>query len=87
MFERILLSFSMIPTAVAAMDDPLFRTVIVDSAAGLEVGRGCDILTGNPRADCADRTMAVDHTQFGPDVLLQSPFGQSGLNWRPTWPL
>jgi hypothetical protein len=45
---------------------------MVDRDGGLGVGRGFDILSGNPRADCVDRTVPVDHSQFGPDVLFES---------------
>jgi hypothetical protein len=67
----LVLVLTMVCPANAA-DDPLFRTLAVDDAAGLEVGRGLDILSGNPRADCVDRSVTADHAQFGPDVLFQS---------------
>ncbi|WP_157386334.1 hypothetical protein [Rhizobium leguminosarum] len=53
--------------ASIAQEDELFRTVPLDNNVGFEVGRGYDILKGNPRADCVDRSVVQDHPSFGPN--------------------
>jgi hypothetical protein len=50
-------------------EDPLFRVVTLEATAGLEVGRGYDILTGTPRADCVDRSVVEGHPDFGPNSV------------------
>lgn len=50
-------------------EDPLFRSVQLSDDAGMEVGRGFDILTGNPRADCVDRAVKENHPSFGPNSI------------------
>ena len=55
--------------AYSAEDDPLFRLINIESTAGLEVGRGYDILAGKPRADCVDRSVLEAHPDFGPNSV------------------
>ena len=64
--------FLVAASAARGADDALFRTLTIDDEAGLEIGRGFDVLSGNPRADCVDRTGSGDHASFGPDVFFQS---------------
>lgn len=52
-----------------AAEDPLFRSVLIESNTGLEVGRGFDVLTGNPRADCVNRTAVDSNSAFGPSSV------------------
>jgi hypothetical protein len=55
--------------AYAAGEDPLFRLVNVETTAGLEIGRGYDLLAGKPRADCVDRSVVENHPDFGPNSV------------------
>ncbi|SIO49732.1 hypothetical protein SAMN05443247_06532 [Bradyrhizobium erythrophlei] len=55
--------------AYAQEDDPLFRIVTIDTPTGLEIGRGFDVLTGKPRADCVDRSIVEAHPDFGPNSV------------------
>lgn len=50
-------------------EDPLFRIIKLESNAGLEVGRGLDILTGSPRSDCVERSIVEAHPNFGPNSV------------------
>ena len=58
-----------VTAATAIEDDPLFRVVNIENSTGLEVGRGFDILTGNPRADCVDRSVVESHSDLGPSSV------------------
>jgi hypothetical protein len=57
----------------ALASDPLFQVLPVEEVAGLDIGRGFDILSGSPRGDCVDRTV---HTETQPtgqdDIVFQS---------------
>src|SRR5262249_40719819 len=50
-------------------EDPLFRVTRVETSAGFEIGRGYDVLTGKPRADCVDRSVVEKHPEFGPSSV------------------
>jgi hypothetical protein len=56
-------------TVAHSDDDPLFRSVALASPAGFELGRGFDILYGNPRADCVERTVIQGHPDLGPSSV------------------
>lgn len=55
--------------AVAFLEDPLVRIRAVDDFAGLDVGRGYDILTGAPRGDCVERTTTSENLPVGQDNI------------------
>ncbi|MGR9179744.1 hypothetical protein ACU8OR_30055 (plasmid) [Rhizobium leguminosarum] len=61
-----------VPSNSFGADDLYFRTVPVEDSAGFELGRGFDLLTGNPRQDCVDRTVVDSHADFGPDAVTFS---------------
>lgn len=66
--QMILLSITFAGTA-RAQSDTLFRIVSLKDATGMELGRGYDILTGNPRGDCVDRTTTQDNSKLGPNEV------------------
>lgn len=64
------LSLAMLGAPALADDDPLFRSVPIASTAGFELGRGYDILTGTPRADCIERETIEPHNNLGADSIV-----------------
>lgn len=53
----------------AAQRDPLFRVLPVENTAGLDVGRGVDVVTGAPRDDCVVRTFDTEKLPVGQDQI------------------
>jgi hypothetical protein len=68
-FKLCLLTAVFASNGVFAQEDPLFRTVALPSTAGFEIGRGFDILTNRPRADCVERSIVEDHSDIGPNIV------------------
>lgn len=52
-----------------AQEDDTFRIYNIENTTGLDLGRGFDILTGAPRAECIEPSEIVDHPEFGPDTV------------------
>jgi hypothetical protein len=68
---RHFLTMSLVAVALASLmpmsalaDDPYFRVLPIGDPTGLELGRGIDIITGAPRADCVEGTVDDFHVGF-----------------------
>jgi len=52
-----------------SQEDDTLRIYDIENTIGIDLGRGFDILTGAPRAECIQPREAVDHPEFGPDIV------------------
>jgi hypothetical protein len=55
--------------AAPAQEDDTFRIYNIENTTGLDLGRGFDILTGAPRAECIVPKAPKDYPKFGPESV------------------